>query len=291
MEIFDRNKIKTHLQRADNLWRKNPDAGHDFLWAHCAADLQDRLLDIRRDFGDVAEISARRMVLSPAFMQQKKFANTVHVAPFHPVADDADIITDDEFWPFAKQSLDAIVSLCHLHWVNDLPGTLAQYHQSLRPDGVFMAAFFGGETLQELRASLTQAEIEIYGGVSPRVSPFVTLPDMAALMQRAQFALPVVDHEIVTVNYSSFMKLVADLRGMGQTHAVLKRDRKTLSRAFWVRAEEIYRTQFANPDGKLQATFEIIYALGWSPDASQPKPLARGSATHDLQEFLNKKPL
>lgn len=272
MQIFNHDMVRDHLQRSAKL-PQDP-----FLWKHCGRNLQDRLLDIRRGFDNVVEISGGEFVLTPEFLSHKNIASP-HYHFSLPQG-------EHELWPFAPQSLDGIVSLGHLHWVNDLPGTLLQFKQALRPDGLFLAAFIGGESLRELRAAIAQVEMDIYGGVSPRVSPFVTLPDMAALMQRAQFALPVVDNEMVTITYSSLEKMIADLRSAGQTNAIAKRDRRILRKDFWPRVEEFYRAHFSDQNGKLKATMEIIYALGWSPDASQPQPLKRGSATVDLAEFL-----
>lgn len=275
MELFNRSVLRTHLQRAENL----PPA--TFLWEHAGRALQDRLLDVRRDFGASVEVSPGAFVLTPEFLQRKKADHVVQVRPLLEV--------DEEFWPFEPHELDLIASLGHLHWVNDVPGMLLQFKNSLRPDGLFVAAFAGGETLRELRAAIAHVEMELYGGVSPRVSPFITLPDMAALMQRAQFALPVVDNEMVAVTYGSLEKMIADLRATGQTNAVLKRDRRIVRKDFWPRVEAFYRDNFADERGRLKATVEMIYALGWAPDASQPQPLKRGSATHDLAEFLKKR--
>lgn len=245
-------------------------------------------MDIRRDFDVAVEISAMPSVLDEGFLKKKTIRHVLRAAPIHPVLGSVDAVADEEYWPFAPASLDALISVCHLQWVNDLPGALVQFRRSLKPDGVFIGAFFGGETLMELRASIQQAETEIYGGISPRVSPFVGLQDMAALMQRAQFALPVADHEFVTVTYEGIGALINDLRVMGQEHAVVKRDRRILARHFWPRVEEIYRQNFSTPQGKLKATVEIIHVLGWAPHASQPQPLKRGSATHSLVDVLGK---
>jgi NADH dehydrogenase [ubiquinone] 1 alpha subcomplex assembly factor 5 len=278
MEIFDRSLIRTHLQRA----LPSIDA-HDFLWRHCAKELQERLLDIKRDFSNAVEISVQPYVLTPEFLTRKNISTVLHASA---LTGQGQVILDEEFLPFKHGSLDAIVSTCHLHWVNDVPGTLVQWRQALKPDGVLIGALFGGDTLQELRACIAQAETEVYGGISPRVSPFIGLQDMAALMQRTNYALPVVDHDVVTISYESFTKLIADLRGMGQTQAIHKRSKKPVSRKFWRRVEEIYAQQFSNAVGKLQVTVELIYFLGWAPAASQPQPLKRGSATHSLVQIL-----
>ena len=278
MEIFDRHLLRQHLAKAQNAFPQ-----HDFLWQHSARQIQDRLLDIKRDFNNALEISLKPYVLTTEFLQQKRMGDVYHAAP---LTGHADLVLDEEFWPVRHHSLDALVALNQLHWVNDVPGALTQFRQSLRPDGVVLGSFFGGETGQELRQVLAMAETEIYGGISPRVSPFISLPDMAALMQRAQFALPVVDHDLVTVTYDSFFKLLGDIRGMGQNNAVLKRNTRPLTRQFWQRAAELYATHFSNKDGRLTATVELIYFLGWAPADNQPKPLARGSATHRLVDVL-----
>lgn len=278
MIIFDRDIVRKNIQRAENTISE-----HDFLWQHCARQIQDRLQDIKRSFDYSAEIAAAPYVLTPEFLEQKNMGNAFHMSP---LSGTGQVIVDEEFWPLRQQSLEALISFNHLHWVNDVPGSLVQFRNSLRPDGVLIGSFFGGETLRELRQALSAAEVEIHGGISPRVSPFISLPDMAALMQRANFALPVVDHDLVTITYDSFFKLLGDVRGMGQGNAIAKRNNKILSRQFWQRAAEIYAEQFTNADGRLVATVEIIYFLGWAPAASQPKPLARGSATHRLVDVL-----
>ncbi len=278
MEIFNRDIVRDHMRRA------LPEISHhDFMWQHCATQLKERLLDIKRDFAQSVEISITPYVLTDEFLAQKNMGVITHASP---LAGNGAVIIDEEFLPFAQQSLDAVISTGHLHWVNDVPGALVQLRQALKPDGVLVGALFGGETLRELRECMSQAEIELYGGVSPRLSPFIGLQDMAALMQRTHFALPVVDNEIVTVNYSSFSKLIADLRGMGHTNAIAKRSTKPLSKKFWQRTEELYRQHHVNQDGKLQVTVEMIYFLGWAPAASQPQPLKRGSATHSLVQIL-----
>lgn len=272
MQVFDRDLVRRHFVRA-----QQHRLSHDFLWQHCARQIQDRLLDIRRDFSHSLESSLAPYVLTPEFLTRKNMGAVYQASP---------LTVDEEFWPVRPQTMDALISLNQLHWVNDVPGALLQFRQSLRPDGVLLGTFFGGETLRELRQVLAQAEAEIYGGVSPRVSPFISLPDMAALMQRAQFALPVVDHDLVTVTYDSFFKLIADLRGMGQNNAIAKRNTRILSRHFWHRAAEIYAELFSNDENRLTVTVEIIHFLGWAPSADQPQPLARGSATHRLVDVL-----
>ena len=193
---------------------------------------------------------------------------------------------DEERLPFAAESLDLVVSTLALHWTNDLPGVLVQIRRALKPDGLFLGSILGGETLTELRQALTQAEVELTGGAGPRVSPFVDAYDAAALLQRAGFALPVADIDRVVVRYRNPLALVADLRAMAETNVLLERPGQPISRAVLARAFELYVEGFADPDGRVRATFDILTMTGWSPHPSQPKPLPRGSGAQPLEEAL-----
>jgi SAM-dependent methyltransferase len=195
------------------------------------------------------------------------------------------VIADDEALPFAEGAFDLIISALSLHWVSDLPGALIQIRHSLQPDGLFMAALLGGETLHELRASLSEAEVEIYGGLSPRFSPTIDLRDMGALLQRAGFALPVVDTDKFAMRFETPLELIAALRDSGETNALRKRSRP-VSRGLLARMLETYASRFAHRDGGIRATFEVIYLTAWSPHESQQKPLAPGSARIRLSEAL-----
>jgi len=194
---------------------------------------------------------------------------------------------DEEQLPHFEAQFDLIVSNLALHWVNDLPGALIQANRALKPDGLFQAAVLGGETLHELRSCLMDAELEISGGVSPRVSPMVDLRDAAGLMQRAGFALPVVDTDRITVTYEDAFRLMSDLRGMGEANAVLERRKSFTPRGLFLRAAQIYADRFAGPDGRIPATFEVLYLHGWRPSAAQPKPLRPGSAEARLADALD----
>jgi SAM-dependent methyltransferase len=196
------------------------------------------------------------------------------------------VVADEEFLPFAEGTFDLVLSLLSLHWVNDLPGALLQAHRALKPDGLFLAAMLGGETLYELRACLLQAEGDIAGGVSPRVSPVAELRDVAGLMQRAGFALPVADADTVTVNYKNPLRLLTDLRAMGESNALIERSRAPLRRDVLMRALELYSDRFGYADGRVPATFQVIYLTGWRPHGSQPQPLRPGSAAARLAEAL-----
>jgi SAM-dependent methyltransferase len=201
---------------------------------------------------------------------------------------DLDLI-DPEHLPFAASSFDLIVSPLALHWINDLPGALIQLRLALKPDGLLLASLFGGETLSELRLTLIEAESEITGGAGPRVSPFADLQDVAGLLQRAGFALPAADRDVVTVRYGEPMRLLADLRAMGETSALRERSPRGLSRRILTRAFEIYRARYADADGRVRATFEILTATGWAPHESQQKPLKPGSASTRLADALKTK--
>jgi NADH dehydrogenase [ubiquinone] 1 alpha subcomplex assembly factor 5 len=181
-----------------------------------------------------------------------------------------------------------VVSGLSLHLVNDLPGTLIQIRRALRPDGLLLAAVLGGATLNELRTSFLIAEGETAGGASPRVAPFADVRDLGALLQRAQFALPVVDSDTVTVTYPDPLVLMRELRAMGASNPLVERSRHPLRRTTLARAIEVYADRFALPDGRVPATFEIITLTAWAPHPSQPKPLRPGSATTSLTEVLGK---
>jgi SAM-dependent methyltransferase len=196
------------------------------------------------------------------------------------------LVANEEALPFADASLDLVVSALALQTVNDLPGTLVQIRRALKPDGLLLAALLGGDTLRELRQSFAAAESEIEGGVSPRVAPFADVREIGALLQRAGFALPVTDVDRVTVRYASVLALMHDLRRMGATNVLTERRRTPLRRATLARMAEIYQRNFSDPDGRLRATFDIVWLSGWAPDASQQQPLRPGSARTRLADAL-----
>jgi SAM-dependent methyltransferase len=186
----------------------------------------------------------------------------------------------------ANGQIDLAMSVMALHWANDLPGTLVQVRRTLKPDGLLLAAFLGGETLFELRECLAAAEVEISGGISPRVSPFVDLRDAGGLLQRAGFALPVADQDRIAVTYESPVALMHDLRAMGETNALTQRRRSFTPRTVFARANEIYTEKYGD-DGRIRATFDVVYLTGWAPHESQQKPMRPGSATTRLAEALD----
>jgi SAM-dependent methyltransferase len=196
------------------------------------------------------------------------------------------LVADEERLPFAPAAFDLAVSLLSLHWTNDLVGALVQARRILKPDGLFIGALFGGATLTELRQSLLQAEAELQDGAGPRVLPFADAQDGGSLLQRAGFALPVSDVDRVTVRYDDPLKLLNDLRAMGETNALVQRPCRPLSRPVLARMVEIYHDRFAQADGRIPATFEIITLTGWAPHPGQPKPLKPGSAKTRLADAL-----
>lgn len=255
-------------------------AGADFLHRVVAEDMAERLAAVKRRFATAAETGSPFPVLA-ATGQADRVVRLDRIAETRP-----DVIGDAELLPFAAESLDLAVSVLTLHAANDLPGTLAQLRRALKPDGLFLAALFGGDTLSELREALATAEAEITGGASPRVAPFTDVRTAGALMQRAGFALPVADQDRHTVRYASALHLMRDLRAMGLTNVLHERDRRPLRRAVLMRAVAVYGERFSDPDGRVRATFDIISLSGWRPHESQQKPLKPGSARMRLADAL-----
>ncbi len=241
----------------------------DALFLHHAAvdEVQDRLSMVNRSFTDPA-------IVTP-FPQL-----------WGDMIDGASIIADDEILDLNAGRHDLVVHAMALHWANDPVGQIIQCQRALRRDGLFLAVCLGGETLHELRAALGQAEIEVTGGLSPRVAPMAELRDLGALLQRAGLALPVADAASLTAEYRDLVHLMHDLRAMGETNVLSNRLRHTTRRQVFDRAQQIYNDHFATRDGKLPATFELICLTGWSPDDSQPKPLRPGSAQTRLADAL-----
>jgi SAM-dependent methyltransferase len=196
------------------------------------------------------------------------------------------ICADPELVPFRDAAFDLVASVLALHWAADLPGVLVQLRRALKPDGLLLAAMLGGQTLVELRTALFEAELAEEGGVSPRVSPTTELADAAGLLQRAGFAMPVADAETITVTYPDVLALLRDLRGMGETNVLSAHRRGFLRRSTLIRAASIYAERFSDPDGRIRATFEVLFLTGWAPHSSQPKPLRRGSATHRMVDVF-----
>jgi SAM-dependent methyltransferase len=269
--IFDRSLLRARQNRAR---KQGPET---FLIERVAAELGERLSTVLRPFDRAADLGTPTDALRRVLTAGGKVATIVGAA---------DVIVDEEALPFADGSLDLVVSALSLQFVNDLPGTLIQIRRALKPDGLLLAALVGGDSLAELREAFAQAESEIEGGVSPRVAPFADLRELGALLQRAGFALPVVDADRLTVRYATVFALMRDLRRMGATNILRERRRTPLKRATLARMAEIYAQRFADADGRLRATFEIAWLSGWAPHESQQKPLKPGSAAQRLADAL-----
>lgn len=284
--LFDQLLLRTRLKRA---LRKG---AVDFLLERVADDFELRLEALARSFDTVADIGTFGPHAALKLLASQRFKNIIRQAPLAEVLGTGawqNIIGETSLVPFAPQSLDAVVSLLAFQWVDDLPGLLIQIKRALKADGLFIACLLGGQTLHELRDSFARAEIECEGGLSPRVSPFADLRDIGALMQRAGFALPVVDTETITVRYQTPLALFADLRAMGGTNVLIERRKTPLRRKTLLRALEIYAENYSDADGRIRATFECLWVSGWTPHESQQKPLQPGSAKARLADALNTK--
>lgn len=263
--------------------------GSDFLFAEVANRMADRLTDVKRGFGVAVDLGSRGGHLARAVLEtgrvERLYASDASPALAGRLPVPAAAV-DEEALPFADASLDLVVSSLALHWVNDLPGTLVQVRRALKPDGLFLAAMFGGETLWQLREVLMEAELAVMGGVSARVSPMADLRDAAGLLQRAGFALPVADRDPITVAYQDAWALMRDLSRMGESNAVRLRAPGPLRRAILAEAGRLYQERHAFQGGRVRATFEILYISGWAPAATQQKPLRPGQATNRLADAL-----
>jgi SAM-dependent methyltransferase len=249
-----------------------------FLLDRVAEDMEERLHAVLRDFAEVAEIWTPGTVLGKPSRDRFKSVTQISL-------DDS----EQETLPLQPESLDLVVSALAFQFVNDLPGVLTQIRRALRPDGLLLAAMIGGDTLIELRQSFAAAEAECEGGVSPRVAPFADLRDVGSLLQRAGLALPVTDVDRIVVRYDSAFALMADLRRMGATNILVERRRTPTRRTTLVRMAQIYGERFADPDGRIRATFDVIWLSGWAPHESQQKPLQPGSAKASLAEAVKKR--
>jgi SAM-dependent methyltransferase len=276
--LFDRALIRRRRRRAAALGPAT------FLLERVAEDMADRLAVVLHRFDCVLDLGTPGEAVRTA-LQRLGSIGSIVAADTLPRARPS-VTADEEALPFIDGSFDLVVSALALQHVNDLPGTLIQIRRALKPDGLLLAAFLGGESLTELRSAFAAAESDIEGGASPRVAPFADLRDVGALLQRAGFALPVTDIDRVVVRYDSMFGLMQDLRRMGATNALLARRRTPLRRATLMRAAEIYAGDFADADGRVRATFEIVWLSGWVPHASQQQPLQPGTAKARLADAL-----
>ncbi|MCB1412144.1 MAG: methyltransferase domain-containing protein [Xanthobacteraceae bacterium] len=264
--LFDRALLRARQARAERLGPAT------FLRDHAIADAADRLASVNRSFVDAVDLGTPGDALGEAVRGRVASLTQVGIAP-----------DDGAPLPLPPASVDLVLSVLALQFVNDLPGVLAQVRRALRPDGLLLAAMIGGDTLTELRQAFAAAEAEIEGGVSPRVSPFADVRDVGGLLQRAGFALPVVDVERLTVRYDNAFALMQDLRRMGATNLLVERRKAPTRRATLLRMAQVYGERFADADGRIRATFDIVWLLGWAPHESQPRPLRPGSAKFSLE--------
>jgi SAM-dependent methyltransferase len=284
MLVFDRALVRRHRERAV----LDGDA-HGFLFEEVASRLCDRLSDVTRRFASGIDIGTRAGHMARAALATGRVDRMIATDPSPLLAARAPVpafAADEEALPLALGSVDLAMSALALHWVNDLPGTLLQIRQALKPDGLFLAALFGGETLIELRQALFDAELAIAGGVAPRISPMADLRDAAGLLGRAGFALPVADRDRLTVAYADPFALMRDLRAMGEGNAVQLRSTAPLRRAVLMEAARLYQARHSLPQGRVKATFEVLYLSGWAPAATQQRPLRPGTAQHRLADAL-----
>jgi NADH dehydrogenase [ubiquinone] 1 alpha subcomplex assembly factor 5 len=287
MNVFDRNLVRAHRDRAAKTWED-----FDFLHKEVAERLCDRLDDVVRGFPMALDLGCHGGDIAEVIQGRGNVETLIQCDVSEGMAKRADqqkattLVADEELLPFGHETFDLIVSNLSLHWVNDLPGALLQINRALKPDGLFIGTMFGIESLRELRQCLSDAEMEVDGGISPRISPFADVRDAGMLLQRAGFNLPVVDADAITVSYENPMKLLKDLKGMGENNKVIERRKKFTKRSLIFKAMQRYMEEFIDDDGRFPATFQIMYLTAWKPDPSQQKPLQPGSAQNKLADAL-----
>lgn len=282
--VFDTGLIEKNRMRA---WRSRDDKAA-FLLDITADELADRIAIIERHFDNAVELHGATGITARRLLETGKVGSVRRVEIDAAFADGNEplLVAPIEHLPLEPQSQNLVVSPLSLHLTNDTPGTLIQIRRALKPDGLFMAAIPGAGTLQELRDVLLSTEAEMSGGASPRVIPFADVRDVGALLQRAGFALPVTDTETYTVRYDSILPLMRDLRAMGMANPMMGRSKRPINRSFLMRAAQLYAERYSDPDGRIRATFSIIFVSGWAPHESQQKPLRPGSAKTRLADAL-----
>jgi len=269
--LFDRALLRDRQSRALR------QGAESFLLERVAEDMAERQQAVLREFAEGADLGTPGEQVRAGLARNVRQLREVSL----PVSDTGPLA-------LAPAAFDLVVSALALQFVNDLPGVLAQIRRALKPDGLFLAAMIGGETLTELRQSFAAAEAEVEGGVSPRVAPFVDLRDLGGLLQRAGFALPVTDVDRIVVRYDNAFALMQDLRRMGATNTLNERRRTPSRRATFLKMAQIYAERFSDPDGRIRATFDIVWMSGWAPHDSQQKPLKPGSARMSLADAVKK---
>ena len=282
--LFDRTRLRKRRDRSVSTI-----AGHDFLYQEAASDMMESLAFINRPFSTVVELGAQTDYLKSTL---KERAGTTHYiscdlsAKTLAAKPGSRVVADEEFLPFAEQSVDAVVSIFGLQWVNDLPGVLAQIHRILKPDGIFIAVMCGGKTLHELRSIFAATETAQKGGIHPRIAPMIDVRDAGALLQRAGFALPVADSDNLSITYPNLFALMEDIRATGQSNMLKNQPQHFTSRGFFLDAAARYAALHSTPEGELVATAELVTLTGWKPAANQQQPAKRGSGTVSLTKAL-----
>lgn len=283
--IFNRRLLQKRRDRAADHF-----AQYDFLMREAADRLADRLEDMARDFPLALDLGCHTGVLQSVLAGRGNIHRLIQTDVSPRMLEQAvgeRVACDEEWLPFADESFDLVMSVWSLHWVNDLPGTLIQIRRILKPDGLFLCVIPGANSLFELRQSLAHSEAELVGGMSPRVAPFVEVRDAGALLQRAGFSLPVVDSEMLTVTYENALKLMHDLRGMGEGNHLQERQAAIPPRMFFAHMAQHYAQHFIDQDpARIVASFELLTMTAWSPHHSQQQPARRGSGTVNLEKFL-----
>jgi SAM-dependent methyltransferase len=277
--LFDPSLVAQRRRRAARDF--DPKAG--FLLDLAAEEMAFRLMAVERRFDKAVEFFGGTGSVARAAMATGKIGEMQRV----DVAGNPDMVAADfEDVPLAADSANLVLAPLGLHLINDLPGSLIRIRRALKPDGLFLAAIPATGTLTELNDVLLETETRLFAGASPRVAPFGDVRSIGALLQRAGFALPVADVETYTVRYESLFGLMRDLRAFGMTNALANRSRRPISRQFFMEAAKLYAERHADPDGRIRATFAIVYLSGWAPHENQPKPLKPGSATVRLADAL-----
>ena len=283
-QLFDRGLLR---RRRSRFAHELPQ--HEFLLSHVAAEIADRIGAVLREFPRALDLGAYHGMLGRAVAALPSVGEMIYAesaAALAALCPRPSVVCDEDLLPFRDESFNLVVSGLALHRVNDLTGALVQIRRALRPDGLFVGAALGSRSLHELRYALLEAEAEEEGGASPRIAPFADVREYGALLQRARLALPVSDADLLTVTYPTPRDLMREIRAMGGGNVLAARRKGSLSRRTLERAEAIYRTRHATPDGRVMASFEIVYLMGWAPHASQQNPAAPGSATMRLADAL-----
>ena len=263
------------FNRALYLARQKKASGTEVLQTHISAELDERLSLIMRRLPQALVITQNSPIILDTLKASGKFDDVKHIEP-----------SLNDAFALPEQHYDCIISLLDLHCVNDVPGHLAQLARTLKADGLLLVAFFAGDTLHELRQSWLDAELEITGGVSPRVAPMIGVRELGGLMQRAGLALPVADMDHTIVRYADVFALMREIKSFGYANPLLGRTAKFVSRRFLTKMAEHYHTNFTDEDSRIRATLEVAWAMAWKPHESQQKPLKPGSAKMKFADAL-----